>query len=92
MNASLPIRSVAALVVCARSKPEGVQVGTSGIARTTISGRAAAVRTELNFSHVPFRGGSDSLTNTIAGHVPVVVGVLPPAQRPAREGRVRSSA
>jgi len=42
VNASLPIRSVANLVACARSGPQGVQVGIFGIARPPSRDRTAA--------------------------------------------------
>jgi tripartite-type tricarboxylate transporter receptor subunit TctC len=90
VNASLPIRSVADLVAYARGRPEGVQIGTSGIGSHHHLGvELLRIRTGLDFVHVPFRGGADSLTNLIAGHVPAVIGVLSTAQGPAREGRVR---
>lgn len=77
VNASLPIRSVADLIAHARSRPGGLQIGTSGIGSHHHLGvELLRLRTGLGFIHEPFRGGADSLTNTIAGHVPAVIGVL----------------
>jgi tripartite-type tricarboxylate transporter receptor subunit TctC len=90
VNASLPVHSVADLIAHARSKPEGVQIGTSGIGSHHHLGvELLRIRTGLNFGHVPFRGGAEALTNVIAGHIPAAIGVLSTAQAPAREGRLR---
>ena len=70
----IPARNLAELVAYSRSRPEGVSIGTSGVA---------------NILHVPFRGGGSTLSDFLAGNVDGLLIELPTVLEIYREGRGR---
>src|SRR6185369_475771 len=72
-NAQSPIDSIARLIATSKAAPKSVNYGSPGNGSTPhlaaeLFERAAGI--ELN--HVPYRGGSPAITDTIAGHVQMV--------------------
>ena len=73
-NAESPYRTMADAVAAARTK-NGVSYGTIGngsLGHLAVSLLSRA--NNLNFVHVPYRGGGPLINDALAGHVPVSIG------------------
>lgn len=72
-NTSAPYDTVAQLVAAARAKPASVAYATPGNGATPHMAMALFARTAgIDLQHVPYRGGSQAITDTIGGQVPLV--------------------
>jgi tripartite-type tricarboxylate transporter receptor subunit TctC len=93
VNPKLPVRSTMDLVALAKAKPGALSIATSGIGTASHLSllqfnRLAQVQTTT----VPFRGGPESMTASVAGDVQAVFSDLVPALPLARDGRLRALA
>ena len=93
VNPTLGVKTLSEFVALARSKPGGLNYGTTGV------GAANHLVTELfdskagiKMTHIPYRGTALAVTDLLAGHVQMVfadpISALPHMQRrqPARAG------
>jgi len=92
-NPALPVKSVRDLVALARSKPGQLNYASPG------AGTAAHLAAELfkleagvDILHVPYKGISQALTDTIAGTTQVMILSPSTALAQAKAGRVRALA
>lgn len=70
VNPHLPVRSVKELIALARSRPGQVVYGSFGIGNLThLANVLLAGETGVKLTHVPYRGETPSVTDTIAGQV-----------------------
>jgi len=90
VNPASPYQTLAQLVAAAKGKPDSVQYATPGNGATPhlaveLFARAAGI----DLFHVPYKGGSQAITDVIGGQLPVVavnaLEVLPHA----RSGKLR---
>ena len=90
VSATSPWQTLSQLVAAAKGKPNSINYGTPGNGSTPhlaveLFARAAGI----DLFHVPYKGGSQAITDTIGGQVPVVavnaLEVLPHA----RSGKLR---
>jgi tripartite-type tricarboxylate transporter receptor subunit TctC len=93
VNPALPVKSVRDLVVLAKSKPGQLNYASPG------AGTAAHLAAELfkleagvDILHVPYKGISQALTDTIAGTTQVMILSPSTALAQAKAGRVRALA
>ena len=90
VNPHLPVRSVKDLVALARSRPGEVAYGSFGIGNLThlanvlLSGEAG-----IKMTHVPYKGETPSITETIAGQVMTSWATSPGAAPHIHSGRLR---
>jgi tripartite-type tricarboxylate transporter receptor subunit TctC len=72
---ALPAKNVAELVAYARARPGKVTLATAGVGS---GGHIVALRLSalavIELLHVPYKGEQQAMVDTIAGHVPVVIG------------------
>lgn len=90
VRADAPWADVAALVAAAKAAPGTLTIGSSGQGSATHFlieqfQSAAGIR----FTHVPYRGSSQSVPDLIAGNVQVVMGEVSTTTPSARGGLVR---
>jgi tripartite-type tricarboxylate transporter receptor subunit TctC len=65
-----PAKSVAALVVLAKSKPEGLNYGSQGVGTGGhLLGELLAKSAGVKLVHVPYRGIAPAVTDTVAGRM-----------------------
>jgi tripartite-type tricarboxylate transporter receptor subunit TctC len=70
VNPHLPVRSVKELIALARSRPGEVVYGSFGIGNLThLANVLLAGETGVKLTHVPYKGETPSITDTIAGQV-----------------------
>ena len=70
VNPHLPVRSVKELIALARSRPGQVVYGSFGIGNLThLANVLLAQETGTTLTHVPYKGETPSVTDTISGQV-----------------------
>mgnify|MGYP006279342451 FL=1 len=86
----LPVRNLKEFIALAKSKPGNLNYGTSG------NGSVAHLSTEylktlagIDLVHVPYKGSSLALTDTLAGQLQVLFDNLPVVQPHIRTGKLR---
>jgi tripartite-type tricarboxylate transporter receptor subunit TctC len=91
VNPALPIHSIAELVATAKSKPNALSIASSG------PGSAPHLYAELlkstlgiEMTHVPYKGGAQSVQDVIAGHVSMVFSEWTTARPLIQTGKVRA--
>jgi len=72
-NANAPFANIKQLIEAAKGKPNSIAYGTPGNGSTPhmaieLFARAAGI----DLQHIPYRGGSPAITDTIGGQVPLV--------------------
>ncbi|WP_043335037.1 Bug family tripartite tricarboxylate transporter substrate binding protein [Belnapia moabensis] len=86
---ALGIRTVPDLIAKAKADPRGMSFGSSGVGSSNhLAGELFRLRTGLDLTHVPYRGGGQAITDLVAGTVPIVFLNLPTVVGPADAGRV----
>ena len=93
VHPSVPARNVVELIALARARPGKLSYSSSGIGATPhLSGALFASMTGVNIVHVPYRGGSGSMLDLIAGQVDMTFGTIPSALPHVRSGKMRALA
>jgi len=86
----LGVSSVPELIARVRATPGGMSFGSSGVGSSNhLAGELFRLRTGLELTHVPYRGGGQAIPDLIAGTVPMVFLNLPTVLPPATAGRCR---
>jgi tripartite-type tricarboxylate transporter receptor subunit TctC len=90
VHPSLPVRSVKQLVALAKAKPRELLFATNG------AGSISHLATELfqdaagiEMTHVPYKGGTPAATDTMAGHVSLIITAIPTLSAHVQAGRLR---
>jgi tripartite-type tricarboxylate transporter receptor subunit TctC len=90
VHPSVPARNVPELLAWIRTQRAGVSYGSSGVGSSNhLAGELLRLRTGLDLTHVPYRGGGPVLTDLVAGTIPMAFMNLPTVIPPAEAGRVR---
>ena len=93
VNPKLPIKSVAELLAYAKANPGKVTYGTSGIGNPQhLAGELLEQLSGTPFTHVPYRGASNQLTDTAGGSIDMTFVSLGGARPFIKDGRVRAIA
>ena len=93
VNASFPARTVAEFIVYAKANPNKINHGSSGNGTTQhLAGELFKMMTGASFTHVPYRGGSQAITDLLSGQVQVLFEALPPSIQHIKSGSLRALA
>ncbi len=93
VNPSLPVRSLRDLIALAKAKPGAVTYGSSGIGSVLhLGGELLAVRTQVQMTHVPYKGAAPALADVAGGHLVMQISTRMSAQPFLASGRVRALA
>jgi tripartite-type tricarboxylate transporter receptor subunit TctC len=89
-NATTPYASVASLIAAAKVKPGGIAFGSPGNGSTPHMAveffeRAAGI----TLQHIPYRGGSQAITDVIGGQVPLVAVNALEVQAHVKSGKLK---
>jgi tripartite-type tricarboxylate transporter receptor subunit TctC len=90
VHPSLPVKNVRELIAFARSRPGRLNYGSPGngsVAHFVTEYFKSLTQTDL--LHVPYKGSSLALTDTLAGQLQVLFDNLPGVQPHIRSGRLR---
>lgn len=90
VHPSLPVKTVKELVAFARARPGKLNYGTGGNGSVShLSTEYFKALTQTDLVHVPYKGSSLSLIDTIAGNLQVMLDNLPVIQPQVRSGKLR---
>lgn len=89
-NANTPYASVASLIAAAKAKPASIAFGSPGNGSTPHMAveffeRAAGI----TLQHIPYRGGSQAITDVIGGQVPLVAVNALEVQAHVKSGKLK---
>jgi tripartite-type tricarboxylate transporter receptor subunit TctC len=90
VNADVPVNSVGELIAYAKSRPDELSYGSSGVGSVfhmlgELFNQTAGVR----IKHVPYRGVVPAMQDVISGHIPMVLISVSNALPAVQSGRVR---
>lgn len=93
VNPALPVKSVKELVVLGKAKQNQLLYGSNGQGSfshltTELFSRTAGIR----MTHVPYKGGSPAVIDTVSGHVQVLITALPTLIAQVKASRLRAIA
>lgn len=72
-NANAPYANIAALIAAAKGKPNSISYGSPGNGSTPhMAIELFAHAAGIDLQHVPYRGGTQAITDTIGGQIPFV--------------------
>jgi tripartite-type tricarboxylate transporter receptor subunit TctC len=87
---SLGVTSVPELLGIAKATPGGLSFGSSGVGSSNhLAGELFRLRTEVELTHVPYRGGGQAIADLISGTIPMAFLNLPTVLPPSLDGRCR---
>ena len=90
VHPSLPVKNLKEFIALARSQPGKLNYGTSGNGSVAhLSTEYLKVLAKIDLVHVPYKGSSLALTDTLAGQLQVLFDNLPVVQPHVRTGRLR---
>ena len=93
VNASAPYKSVGDLIAAARSRPGQLNYGSAGIGSPPhLAPELLATLSGVTFTHVPFKGAPQALTEVMAGRVEFMFVSMPLAKPQIEAGRIRGLA
>ena len=87
---ALGVRTIQELIAKVKADPKGITFASSGVGSSNhLAGELFRLKTGLDMTHVPYRGGGQAITDLIAGTVPLAFLNLPTVLGPAEAGQVR---
>src|SRR5262245_50851869 len=90
VNKSLPVSNITELIAYAKARPGKLGFGSSGPNTVHhIAGEFLKVYAGIDWFHVPYRGGSLSMTDLLAGQIPVLFATLSTASPFIDSGAVK---
>ena len=90
VNPSVPARSVKELNALAKAKPGFLTFGTSGAGATShLATELYKYSAGIDLVHVPYKGTAPALTDTIAGHVDMMIADLASVLPYEKAGKLR---
>lgn len=89
-NPTVGVSNVQELIAKIRATPGGFSFGSSGVGTSNhLAGELFRMRTGLDMTHVPYRGGGPALTDLVAGTIPIAFMNLPTVAPAAGDGRLK---
>ena len=91
VHPSLPARSVSDLVKLAKAKPGALDYASAGVGTVTfLAAELFKADAGVNLTHVPYKGGGESLLSIVSGETTVYFSPLVVAIPHMRQGRLRA--
>jgi tripartite-type tricarboxylate transporter receptor subunit TctC len=93
VHPSVPAKSVPEFIAYAKANSGKISYASSGVGSPLhVAGEMFKVMTNINMTHVPYRGVALALTDLLGGQVQVLFAGVPPAIEHIRAGKVRALA
>ena len=91
VNPGMAVKTIADFVALAKGKPGDLRYGSGGSGSPPhLSAELFKHMAGIDVQHVPYKGVTPALTDTIAGQVHMTISVVPAALAHMRSGRVRA--
>jgi tripartite-type tricarboxylate transporter receptor subunit TctC len=93
VNPEVPAKTVAEFIAYAKANPSKINWATSGNGTSVhLSGELFKMMTDVDLTHIPYKGSAPALTDMIAGTVQVIFDNMPPSLPHIRAGKLRALA
>ena len=93
VGADVPANTLPALIKLAQRKPDAISVGTAGVGSAPYQGmRIFQDVAKVEFLHVPFKSGAESVTNVVSGQVNMTFEATPQVMPFVTSGKLRALA
>ena len=93
VGADVPAHTLPALIKLAQRKPDAISVGTAGVGSAPYQGmRIFQDVAKVEFLHVPFKSGAESVTNVVSGQVNMTFEATPQVMPFVTSGKLRALA
>jgi tripartite-type tricarboxylate transporter receptor subunit TctC len=93
VHPSVPAKTVPEFVAYAKANPGKISYASGGVGNPLhMAGEMFKVMTDINITHVPYRGVAPALADLLGGQVQVLFAGAPPAIEYIRAGKVRALA
>jgi tripartite-type tricarboxylate transporter receptor subunit TctC len=93
VHPSVPARTVKELIELAKSKPGQLNFATAGVGSAPhLAGIEFALRTGVQWTYVPYKGGSAAVIDVVAGHADVLFNGMLPVVPHMKSGKMRALA
>ena len=90
VHPSVPVQSMKELIEYAKKNPGKLYYGTTGVGSTHhLAGLLLAQMANINIEHVPYKGGNPTMTDVLAGAIPMVIITASTIMPHARAGKLR---
>jgi len=90
VNSELPVNSVEELIAYAKSRPDELSFGSSGVGSVfQMMGELFNQTAGVRIKHVPYRGVAPAMQDVISGHIPMVFISVSNAVPATQTGRVK---
>ena len=91
VHPSLPVKNVQELIALARTQPGKLNYASSGLGSSNqMAGELFKLMAGVNIVHVPYKGNSPALTDTIGGQVEMIFSGVPLLVPHIQAGRIRA--
>lgn len=91
VHPTLPVRSIKEFVALAKAKPGQIYYGSGGTGSPPhLSAEIFQKMTGINIFHVPYKGVTPAMIDTISGEVQMVISVIPAVLPAVKSGKVRA--
>ncbi len=93
VGADVPAKTLPDLIKLAQRKPDSVSIGTAGVGSSPYQGmRVLQDVAKVEFLHVPFKSGAESVTNVVSGQVNMTFEATPQVMPFVTSGKLRALA
>jgi tripartite-type tricarboxylate transporter receptor subunit TctC len=93
VHPSVPAKTVQELIALAKSRPGQLNFATAGVGSAPhLAGVEFALRTGVQWTYVPYKGGSQAVADVVAGHADVLFNGMLPVHPHVKGGRMRALA
>jgi tripartite-type tricarboxylate transporter receptor subunit TctC len=93
VHPSLPVKTIKDLIALARQKPGSLNYASSGTGSILhLVTEVMAASAGIKLVHVPYKSIAPAVTETVGGHVPMLIGSLPSVFPQVKAGRLRALA
>jgi tripartite-type tricarboxylate transporter receptor subunit TctC len=91
VNPTLPVNSTADLIRYAKTRPEGLTFGSSGVgAASHLSGLLFASATGIKLLHVPYKGTGPAVTDLLGGRIDMMFAPGPVVEQFVQSGQLKA--
>ncbi len=93
VNPAVPAKSVKELIALAQARPNSLNFGSAGNGSVAhLAGEQFKALANVQITHVPYKGGGQSLVDLLAGQIQMVIDNLPTVLPQVRLGKLRGLA
>jgi tripartite-type tricarboxylate transporter receptor subunit TctC len=93
VHPSVPVRTVKELIDLAKARPGQLNFAMSGLGGAPhLAGIEFALRTGIQWTYVPYKGGSQAVADVVAGHADVLFNGMLPTHPFVKSGKLKALA